>query len=196
MSNAARDARLLWAGLMLGATACALSVPPGRALIEQSMLWHMAVQMPLMVASGWLLHGYIAGSSVREPAWDRFGLTSFMLSQLILSFWMLPLAVDRAVVLPYVDLFKLASLTAAGERLRAAMRRSPPALQLFFVGTTVSMLLATGIFLATTETRLCNAYALASQQSAGGAVVALGLSIGLAWLIQTLVPASTDRPLG
>lgn len=194
MSSPARAPRPLWAGLLLGAAACVLSVPPGRALIEQSMLWHMAVQMPLLVASGWMLHWHVASPSGREPAWDRFGLTSFMLSQLILSYWMLPLAVDRAVVLPHVDLLKVVSLTAAGAWLRAATRRSPPTLQLFFVGTTVSMLLAVGTFLVTTDTRLCNAYAMVSQQSAGAALVALGLGVGLAWLIRTLMPAQTARP--
>jgi len=194
MSSPPRDPRPLWAGLLLGATACALSLPPGRALIEQSMLWHMAVQMPLLVASGWMLHRHVAGPSGREPAWDRFGLTSFMLSQLILSYWMLPLAVDRAVVLPHVDLLKLVSLAAAGAWMHAATRRSPPALQMFFVGTTVSMLLAVGSFLVTTDTRLCNAYAMASQQGAGAALVALGLGVGLVWLIRTLMPAQAARP--
>jgi len=38
--------------LLLTALALSLSLPPLRVLIEQSMVWHMLVQMPLLVAAG------------------------------------------------------------------------------------------------------------------------------------------------
>lgn len=170
--------------LTLGAGACALSVPPLRSLIEQSMVWHMVVQMPMLLAAGWLFAGrpVVARDGPLPRTWDHFGLTSFMLAQAIFSYWMLPSAIDRAVVLPLVDLLKLLSLFCAGVLLQRAMARSPSALQLFVVGYAVSMLFAAGSFVASADQRLCNAYSLESQWKAGLGLVALGATIGAVWL--------------
>ena len=43
------------AAVLLTLGALALSLPPLRPLIEQSMVWHMLVQMPLLVLSFGLL---------------------------------------------------------------------------------------------------------------------------------------------
>jgi hypothetical protein len=165
-----------------------LSVPPARSLIEQSMAWHMVVQMPMLVAGGWwLMGGGGRGGSVtlQSPShWNQFGLTGFIAGQVIVAYWMLPLAIDRAVVLPQADALKLLSLLACGALLNASFRRSPSVLQLFFVGYAVSMLISTGVFLATTDRRLCNAYSLDSQLSAGAGVTALGIALGSAWAFQ------------
>lgn len=168
-------------GLALAMLGCALSVPPGRALIEQSMAWHMVVQMPMLVAAGWLLMGRQGLHADRRSDWNQYGLTGFIASQLITAYWMLPLAIDRAVVLPQADAAKLVSLLVCGAMLKLSFQRSPAVLQLFFVGYAVSMLASAGLFLATTDRRLCNAYPLDSQLSAGGGVVALGIALGGAW---------------
>ncbi|MEQ1682720.1 MAG: hypothetical protein ABL916_03660 [Burkholderiaceae bacterium] len=183
-----------WLGLMFCLMGGALSVAPGRSLIEQSMVWHMVVQMPMMVAAGWLL----AVSAVQGPRerwlgdWNQYGLTGFIASQLITAYWMLPLAIDRAVVLPQADAFKLVSLLACGAMLRVSFARSPAVLQLYFVGYAVSMLMSTGVFLATTDRRLCNAYSLDSQFNAGGGVMALGAALGSVWALR-LVGALRQR---
>jgi hypothetical protein len=173
----------LWIGLTLCVLGSALSVPPWRSLIEQSMVWHMVVQMPMLVAGGWLLAGSgIKGLGMQRFAdWNQYGLTGFIASQLIAAYWMLPLAIDRAVVLPQADALKLVSLLACGAMLKASFDRSPAVLQLFFVGYAVAMLSSAGVFLATTDRRLCNAYSLDSQWNAGSGVVALGIALGCAW---------------
>ncbi len=175
-----------WVGLALGALGCALSVPPARSLIEQSMAWHMVVQMPMLVAAGWLLMGSRSKlASLRFLGdWNQFGLTGLIASQLIAAYWMLPLAIDRAVVLPQEDVLKLVSLLACGGMLKASFDRSPAVLQLFFVGYGVSMLVSAGIFLATTDRRLCNAYSLDGQFSAGSGVAALGIALASAWALR------------
>jgi hypothetical protein len=120
--------------------------------------------------------------SKRSPrSWNQFGLTGFIAAQFIITYWMLPISIDRAVVMPQVDVFKLLSLLASGALVKTSISRSPAVLQLFFVGYTVSMLISTGVFLATTERRLCNAYSMESQLSAGYGVVALGVALACAW---------------
>jgi hypothetical protein len=172
-----------WLGLLIGASACLLSVPPWRSLIEQSMLWHMAVQMPLLVTGGFMLARTAIARHDADSwsAWNRYGLTGFFASQLLLVYWMLPLAVDRAIVVPQADVSKLLSLLACGALLADSFKRSPAVLQLFFVGYAASMLLSTGVFLATSERRLCNAYSLEAQVAAGWAVAIVGLLLAGVW---------------
>jgi hypothetical protein len=172
----------VWIGLALCLVAIALSVPPGRSLIEQSMTWHMVIQMPILFASGWfLMSGGWDTQKTSLGHWNQFGLTGFIAAQFIITYWMLPISIDRAVVMPQVDVFKLLSLMVSGALIKTSISRSPAMLQLFFVGYIVSMLITTGVYLATTERRLCNAYSMESQLSAGYCVVALGIALAFAW---------------
>ena len=174
------------------AVGCALSIPPLRALIEQSMVWHMVIQMPILAAAGWLWAQFFGQRylTARPNSWNQYGLTSFMAAQIIFTFWMLPVEIDRAVVLYEVDALKLASLIAFGALMHRSVKNSPATLQLFFVGYAVSMLLTAGAFLATSERRLCNAYALESQWSAGVGLMLLGATMGCAWLWQVFRPGA------
>jgi hypothetical protein len=174
------------AAISTAAAAVALSLPPLRALIEQSMAWHMVVQMPLLAAAGWLSSRAVDSARsgpTRFNRFNRFGLTGFMAVQCIAAYWMLPSAIDRAVVLPMVDAAKVASLFATGWWLRNAFQVAPPAVQLFFAGTTLPMAVWLGSYLASTDLRLCNAYSLASQVNAGRGLVALALVAGIGWAL-------------
>lgn len=170
--------------LALCAFASALSVPPLRSLIEQSMVWHMIVQMPLLVLGGWMAMGAASKSTLsdRLAAWNRYGLTGFIAAQAIAAYWMLPLAVDRAVVMPATDLLKIATLIACGGLLRHSIARAPSVLQLFFIGYAVSMAVWLGVYFATVDLRLCNAYSLESQHRSGFAIALMGCALGGAWL--------------
>ena len=176
-----------WAPAVASATlAIALSVPPLRSIIEQSMAWHMLVQMPLLVLAGALtaraLPAHFAFSKLASPAqFNYFGLTGFMVAQGIVAYWMLPLAIDRAVVNPGFDVLKLVTLFASGMLLADAFKRAPMALQLFFIGYWVSMMAWLGIYFATTDLRLCNAYSQASQVTTGWCLLALALMLGAIW---------------
>ena len=168
--------------------AVALSVPPLRRVIEQSMAWHMVVQMPLLVLGGWLavraLSPYV--SMPRLASFNQFGLTGFMAAQAIVAYWMLPSAIDRAVVLPSADALKLLTLFITGMLLADAFKRAPGALQLFFMGYWVSMMAWLGIYFATTDLRLCNAYSLQSQSNTGWGLLALGMTLSLVWAVNLL----------
>lgn len=169
--------------------AIALSLPPLRVLIEQSMVWHMLVQMPLLVAAGAACSA-VAGD--RLTRWNRFGLTGFMMAQCITAYWMVPAMIDRAVVLPGADAGKLVTLWLAGAALRQGWVQSNLAVQLFFLGYGLPMMAWLGFFLASTDRRLCNAYSLESQLMAGQGLVALSIALGLwwaAWLLRQLMPS-------
>ncbi len=162
--------------------AASLSVPPLRSLIEQSMVWHMLVQMPLLVAAGaCAAFAWPQALGARWARLNRYGLTGFMLAQCITAYWMVPALVDRAVVMPSVDAGKLATLWLAGVALRQGWVHAPVAVQLFFVGYGLPMMAWLGFYLATTPVRLCNAYSLESQLRTGQGLVLLAVVLGLAW---------------
>ena len=166
----------------------ALSAPPLRSLIEQSMLWHMVIQMPTLVLGGWLVMGAIRNTAVTAAmaAWNRYGLTGFIAAQAIAAYWMLPLAIDRAVVLPAADGAKVVTLLACGALLRHSVDRAPAVLQLFFIGYAVPMMIWLGLYFASVDLRLCNAYSLESQVRAGYGLAVLALVLGTLWLVQML----------
>ena len=179
------------AAVLLTLAALALSLPPLRPLIEQSMVWHMLVQMPLLVLSGACAAAVWAPA--RELRWNRFGLTGFMLAQCIVAYWMIPALVDRAVVLPSADAAKIASLWLAGAALGVGYRQAPAAVQLFFIGYGLPMMAWLGLYLATTDLRLCNAYSLQSQLRAGWGLVALAAVLGVAWVLDLRFGRSRGR---
>lgn len=174
-----------WLALFSTLVAIALSVPPLRSVIEQSMAWHMVFQMPLLVLGGWLATKALSPilKLERLATFNAFGLTGFMAAQVVVAYWMLPLAIDRAVVLPLVDALKLVTLFTSGMLLADAFKRAPTVLQLFFMGYWVSMMCWLGSYFVTTDLRLCNAYSLQSQINTGWGLLALGVALGVAWMV-------------
>jgi hypothetical protein len=153
------------------------------------MFWHMVVQMPLLVLAGWLTRSAWPRRSAQQfmAAWNVYGLNGFFLMFLILAYWMLPSAIDRAVVLPQADALKLLTLVVGGALSKHAIDRSPTVLQLFFVTLTVSMLIWLGFYFIPTELRLCNAYSLANQASTGWGLIGLGIAVESPWLLYSTV---------
>jgi len=174
--------RWLSAVVMVGGAA--LSLPPLRPLIEQSMVWHMLVQMPLLVLGGWLVagHWWARQTPALLERFNRFGLTGFIVTTLIAGYWMIPSTIDRAVVMLGTDMAKIITLWLCGAALRHSMQRAPLLVQVFFLGYTLPMMVWLGLYYATTDLRLCNAYSLESQLAAGKALVVLGSAAGAVWL--------------
>lgn len=176
--------------------AALLSVPPLRALIEQSMVWHMLVQMPLLVLAGFSTAvAWPQALGDRLARYNFFGLTGFMLAQCITAYWMIPAMIDRAVVLPNADVSKLVGLWLTGVVLRQSFLKAPLAVQLFFVGYSLPMLAWLGFYMFSTDLRLCNAYSLESQLRAGWGLVLLAAALGLGWAYSVraqLLPSSSD----
>jgi hypothetical protein len=95
----------------------------------------------------------------------------------IMTYWMLPVAIDRAVTLPKVDAAKVGSLLLCGACLKTSLS-APRTVQLFFIGYVLVMLITLGVYFVTSDVRLCNAYSQESQISTGYGLIAVAILIG------------------
>jgi len=163
--------------------AVGLSVPPFRAIIEQSMFMQMVIQMPLLFIGGAWLNTFSISKKISQKIsfWNIFGLTGFMLAQTILIYWMLPISIDRAVVIPLFDVAKVLTMMVAGFLVGDALQKSPAALQLFFIGYFVAMMIWLGMYFIFTDLRLCNAYSLNSQYWTGYGLCAISIATVAFW---------------
>ena len=174
--------RFKFVNLIFIVVAISLSIPPLRIYLEQSMFVQMVIQLPILFIGGALL-------SETKPirrffslinTFNIYGLTSFMVAQTILVYWMLPISIDRAVVIPWVDGVKIISMIIAGVCVGQALQKAPLAIQLFFIGYFTAMMIWLGLYFATTEVRLCNVYSLSSQHMTGYGLVVIS-GVLLAW---------------
>ena len=166
-----------------------LSLPPLRLALEREMAVQMAVQMPLLIAVGVLLAGWVRRY---EPHWladaDWLGISGIVLVVFGTSFWMLPRALDEAVSEPLVDLAKFLSLPLlVGLPLGLSWHRMPPLGRAFIWANFIPKLGAIGGLYLAAPTRLCAYYRLDQQNLAGWTLIAIAVALGLTWFFAAFV---------
>lgn len=167
--------------------AIGLSLPNVRNLIASSMAVHMLVQMPLLILAGYSLNIHKQKVSytltISAAQWLWIYLTTM--------FWMFPISVDKALIYPAWDIFKIFSLLVTGIVLKVVFQ-SHRLLALFFIGSTVMMLFFVGFNYQQSDVRLCNAYLIESQQITGTGLIILAsaLLLFLFWKIKQELAAS------
>ena len=180
MSSAARRS-LVACAPALGIAALA----PTHPWLEHTMSRHMGLELPALFLLGCALP--LCSGAARSPrfaAWNAHGLPGLLAALCITGFWMLPAALDRAVLHDGMALAKVASLVAAGAWAAASWQRAGTVLQAFFVLNGFWMMLAAGLLYQETPLQLCAVY-LADQQPAAGRALVLWAVAGLvAWLAQ------------
>lgn len=165
--------------------ACLLLALCGRQWLEATMFRHMMLQLPLIVLTGWLLARPLPISG-RWAAIDRYGLTSLTALLFISAYWMVPRALEQSLDQSGAEAAKFASLLLAGALLPAALRRSRPVIQLFYLGNFCWMCAFAGMQYQDMPQRLCNAYALDDQLLTGVGLVGWSILIAIAWCLRNL----------
>jgi hypothetical protein len=161
-----------------------LLVADVRHAIESRMLLHMMLQFPGLMAGGWAAYQVItrAGpvSVVRALDFiDWQGWTGAWLSLVVLTAWMIPSALDAALLSTPVAAIKVASWWCAGLMLAGSWRRWSPELLLFVVGNAVWMMATAGLLYIEAPLRLCASYLQDEQRHTGIALVGAALAIGV-----------------
>jgi hypothetical protein len=162
-----------------------LALPPVASLLESIMIMHMHMQMPLLVIAGFLMGKYFI---LKFPSffekWNSNGIPGILLFIIIMSYWMIPRAMDDAITYPLVELFKFISLPfLAGVTLRDSWKRlrsiGKDIVYVFFI---VLFTLVGWIYLAVDE-QICNNYLEIEQITVGYSSLAVAACI-IIYLIQ------------
>ncbi len=172
-------ARQVGAWTALLASALFLTLPL-RQFVESRMAMHMLVQFPLLLACGWLLSRLAVGV---RPVWRHFdalnahGLLGIASTSCVLAVWMVPAALDLALLSEPMRWAKYATLCLAGLLLGRSYPRLNAELEVFFVGMLAWMMATVGLVYQTMPQRLCVNYLIDEQRWTG-----VGLVVG-AWVL-------------
>ena len=145
---------------------------------------HMLLQFPLLLACGWLLAAGIASplaGSTTAGAWrrlDQAGLTAMTTTSCVAAFWMIPVALDLALLDWRINLAKYLSWSVTGAMLGAAWPRINSGLKLFFLVNIAWMLATAGLLLEEADARLCANYLIDEQRWAGRGLIAAACLVG------------------
>lgn len=179
------------APLLRGALALSpllLVVPQVREFTEARMAVHMLLQFPWLMAAG------AAVATRRWRALDRVdadGLLGAVSATAVLAFWMLPIAVDLALLSTPVRLAKYASLWTAGALLARSAPRWADGTLAFFAGNLAWMLATGGLLYLEAESRLCLSYLIDEQAVTGRGLLVAAAATG-ALAVHRLMRATTD----
>ena len=151
------------------------------------MARHMGLELPGLFILGWFAATCAGHRLVRAlESWNANGLPGLLFGLCVTGFWMVPAALDRAVLDDDMAIAKVTSLVAAGLLAGASWSCAGRVIQAFFVLNWVWMTLAAGLLYQDAPQQLCSVYLVNQQGEAGRAVVIWAL-IGLfAWLAHTI----------
>ena len=159
-----------------------------RHAVESRMALHMLVEFPLLLASGWAA-ARLAARHVPTDAFDALGLLGVAVVSCVSAFWMIPAALDLALLNEPMRWAKLASWIAAGALLARAWPKLGDEIAVFFLGNLAWMFATAGLLYREAEIRLCVSYLAEDQRWTGNGLVALAVALG-ALALRRLVAAS------
>ncbi len=88
-----------------------LILPPVANLLESIMIVHMHMQIPLLVISGFLMAPFLQRKFPHFfGKWNSNGVAGMLLLMIVWSYWMIPRAMDEAITVQAVEIFKFISL--------------------------------------------------------------------------------------
>lgn len=148
---------------------------------EQSMARHMGLELPLFFIVGWCAARVAGDTLIRVVApWNMAGIPALTFAMIVVSVWMVPSALDYAVLSPIVAVIKVASLVLAGLLAGASWREAGVVIQAFFVMNWFWMTLVVGILYWEAPQQLCSVYPAQGQAHAGMAMMAWAfIGVGL-----------------
>lgn len=162
--------------------------PLARHQLEATMSAQMLIQIPLLVAAGWLLAGAVPARVLAGvDAWNHRGITGLVLVTVVAAFWMLPRSLDAATTHPLITVAKYLSVPLLiGVPLAVSWPRTGFVVGGFFLMEFVATFFRLGWLYLISPIRLCNNYALNDQQRLGRYMLAIGVGL-LVWLAWKLV---------
>lgn len=170
-----------------------LAVTPVRELLASTMTLQMLVQLPLLTVAGWMCAQCTPdGLDRRLSRWNRHGISGLLLASLTSMVWMLPRAMDAALVDHQVTVAKFLSVPLL---VGAPIALSWPRAGFVVRGVVLAEVIATAIRLGwlyrISPVRLCSNYLIDDQQRLGKTLLVVGFAILLV-LIWRLIWGHVD----
>jgi hypothetical protein len=160
-----------------------------RHAIESRMALHMLLEFPLLLAGGWAIGRLAARKRATTHACDALGLLGVVVVSCVSAFWMIPAALDLALLHEPMRWAKVASWLVAGAVLARSWPRLGDEIAVFFLGNLAWMFATAGLLYREAESRLCVSYLAADQWWTGNGLVVLAVALG-ALALHRLVAAS------
>ncbi|MCW8903352.1 hypothetical protein [Sedimenticola sp.] len=183
------------AGTSLGLAYLLLATPMARGWLEMTMSSHMLVQIPLLVAIGFLAIRVLPKARQTALLTAVGGtLPCVLLAVIASTYWMLPRALDAALASSSVELAKFVTLPAlVGAPLSLAWQRLAIIGRGVIWTNFISMLAVLGWLYIVAPVRVCNNYSVFEQERAGWLMVVLAVSLFFAWLCRLFVGSAPIR---
>lgn len=177
--------RPLVAACSAGVLFLVLLAPPIKRALEGSMTAQMLIQIPLLIAVGlFIALALPARASAAIADWNYGGISGLVLATLTGAFWMLPRALDAAVVDPLVATAKyLSAPLLIGLPLALSWPRMGFIVRGVFLLECIATFFRLGWLYKVSPERLCTLYLLDDQQRLGQYLLLIGaaLFLGVAW---------------
>lgn len=168
----------------LGALYLFMAIPAVRAALEETMIGHMLVQIPMLVAIGMLACRLLPGRWQRALLNAAGGaIPCVLLAVFASSYWMLPRALDAALANPLAEAAKFLSLPVLVGLPMALAWKQLSAIGRGLVLTNYSSMLAVlGWLYVAAPLRVCNNYLVDQQADAGWLMVKLAVLLFAGWM--------------
>ncbi|TMN23064.1 hypothetical protein FFL34_13945 [Lentibacillus cibarius] len=162
-----------------------LVLPPVATIMESIMIVHMHMQMTLLVISGLLMGRFF---QLKFPQffskWNHNGIPGILLFAVIWSYWMVPRAMDEALTIQMVELFKFVSLPfLAGVPLRDSWKKIGSVGQKVVFGFLIIVFSVMAWLYIGADSQICNNYLQVEQQTLGWGSLFIGALL-LVYVIQ------------
>lgn len=162
-----------------------ITVTPFGTWLESSMVAHVLIELPLLVAIGVII-GHVI-QPYKNSIFDSInagGIAGILLTTFTLAFWMIPKWLDSSLTEESVAWAKYLSLPIlAGIPLAISWKRLHTIARGVVKIEFLSMLFRLGWLYIISPSRLCNNYLLDEQQLLGKGLIIIGLSLSITWLI-------------
>ncbi len=164
-----------------------LALLPLRHALEATMALQMLVQVPLLALAGWMLGKALPHGVDRVLApWNRWGLSGLLLATFAAMPWMLPLAVDAALQLPWVEVAKFITLPLlVGLPIALSWKRAGFILRGMFLLEVAASAFRLGWLYIASPVRICSNYLIDDQLITGRWLLAVGAAVNLVlvWML-------------
>lgn len=171
----------LWLRLLLISLPVALLWPGLRQVLDARMAYLMLLEFPALAACGWAAAACLPSRTLRWlGSANTMGLLSYTVFLAVFSYWMIPSALDEALLSPSAYASRHLTWLLAGAVWAIPRPRTRAGVHIFFLGNVAWMAGSAGLLYREAEDRLCVNYLLQDQLTAGTGLLVLAV-MAAAW---------------